>query len=180
MKSRTIFAGVTLVALIVSGCGANMGNTVKPAADVMNATRQTTRGTMNAVMGPGNRMTNRATNQTTNQTSRDMHASTDIANGLVHEGYAKRAFVFVVGDNAYVAIDQGTAAKTDLGTQEKNKISATVKRINKRVKTVYVSANPAAYARFQGFAHDMSAGKPVSAVWDNFRTTISRVFPSAH
>lgn len=172
MKNRLAFASMALIVLTLSGCGANMSNSANPGADVMNATRQGVKNTMNVVTGKGT--------HAAHQTSKDMRSSTVIANGLVRDGYAKHAFAFVVGDNAYVAIEQRSAGKTTLGLQDKNKISASVKRLDKHIKTVYVSANPDAYARFQSFTRDMSAGRPVSAVWDNFRTTITRVFPTAH
>ncbi|WAH39075.1 YhcN/YlaJ family sporulation lipoprotein [Alicyclobacillus dauci] len=170
MKKRLGLAGIAFVAFVLTGCGANTNNGSKPAADVMNATNRVTNGTVNRVTNGAARLGDR----------NHFQMATKIANGLVKAGYAKNAFAFVTGNTAYVAITQKGPAKTNMTMQEKNRIAASVKRMDKRIQTVYVSANPDVYQRFQSFAKDMQAGKPVAAIWNNFSTTVARMFPTAH
>lgn len=168
MNKHAKWIGFGLLTLSLTGCGPQTGNVVQPGADVMNATRgaaNTTRGMVHSTA-------------TSMQDPRSMHMSKNIADGLVRDGYAKHAYVFVVGDTAYVAVDRKQNVKTNQALQEKNKIIATVKRLDRRVKTVFVSTNPNVMTRFQSFAGDLSKGRPVQAVWDNFRTTIASAFPT--
>ncbi|GMA60698.1 YhcN/YlaJ family sporulation lipoprotein [Alicyclobacillus fastidiosus] len=162
MKTRLTLASAALVALVLSGCAANVNNTSKRAADVMNATQRVTKQAPTGAIGD----------------PQHVQMATNIANGLVKRGYAKNAFVFVVGRTAYVAIDQKKPTKTDLGMKQKDAIVNAVKHIDNRVDTVYVSASPDAYHRFQSFAGEMKAGRPVTAVWNNFRTMVTMVFPT--
>lgn len=152
---------MALLTLSLTGCGASVNNASKPAADVMNATFRTT-------------------NSVSNQLSDPQHVqlASKIANGLVKKGYAKQAFAFVVGDQAYVAINQTGKTNTNVTTQQKDRITAAVKQIDGRIHTVSVTSNPQAFHRFQSFANDVQAGKPVSGLWNNFRAMVQNVFPT--
>lgn len=164
MKKRLTIASAALFVLVLTGCGADVNNNSKPAADVMNATKNVTRNPANGRVADKSHV----------------QLATKIANGLVKKGYAKNAFAFVVGDSAYVAVTQKGKSKTNLGLAQKNKIGTAVKRIDNRIHHVYVSANPDVYQRFQSFANDVQAGKPISGIWDNFQTLVARVFPTTH
>lgn len=140
MKIRMAFAGAALTAVLLSGCGANVNNGSQPAADVMNATQHVTKQAPTGALGD----------------KQHVQIARTIADGLVKRGYAKQAFAFVVGNTAYVAINQKHPTKTNLGMRQKNAIVKAVKQIDHRVKTVYVSASPDAFHRFQSFAGDRS------------------------
>lgn len=166
MKLRISLLSVGLASLTLVGCGANVNNASKPAADVMNATHNVAK---NAV---GSHAAD----------SQHMRMASNISNQLVKQGYATHAFTFVVGDNAYVAVNQtkGAQTETNMGMAQKQKIEQAVRKIDGRIRNVYVSANPGTYARFQSFANNMQAGRPTDAVWNNFRTSLSRMFPTGH
>lgn len=166
MKVKVSFLSIGLASMILVGCGANVNNGSKPAADVMNATHRVANNTV------GNRAAD----------SQHMKMATNISDQLVKQGYATHAFTFVVGDNAYVAVNQTKNAqtKTNQGIAQKQKIEQAVRKIDSRVRNVYVSANPGTYARFQSFANNMQSGRPTDAVWNNFRTSLSRLFPTGH
>lgn len=164
MIRSNIVIGIGVLTLALVGCGANVNNVSKPAADVMNATHRAA----NATVG------RRASGD------EHMRMATNISNQLVKQGYGKHVFTFVTGDTAYVAVNQGNQREAKMGVSNKSQIEATVKRIDARVKNVYVSANPQTYARFQGYAKEVNAGRPITAVWDDFRTGVSRMFPAAH
>lgn len=178
------------MSLMLAGCGANVNNASKPAADVMNATNRAGNAVGNATNRVGDAAGNAANRagdvagnapaQARQAAGDKLHMATNISNQLVNQGYAKHVFTFVVGDNAYVAVDQGNQQDGKMGTTNKKHIEDAVKRIDNRVKNVYVSANPNTYARFQGYANQLNAGQPVAGIWNEFRAGIARMFPTTH
>ncbi|TDY43456.1 YhcN/YlaJ family sporulation lipoprotein [Alicyclobacillus sacchari] len=205
MKRIAQMLAVGLVGLSVAGCGTGK-NTAPTGTDVFNATRQAGNTVANATGRAGQIADQGArdlANGAATATRRAGQAAADIGNripgvpanpqhanavhmqiaqkisdDLVRSGYAKQAVTFVAGDTAYVALQQAHPATTNEGLKDKQAISHRVRRMNPQIRTVYVSANPDVYTRFQSFAKDLAAGRPVQAVWNNFQTSISRMFPT--
>jgi YhcN/YlaJ family sporulation lipoprotein len=117
------------------------------------------------------------------------------------------ASVLVSGRTAYVAVNTGTAGDRthgrtttvvpdrtvppgtapgtmgtprtwDISDHLKQRISDVVKQTDPNITTVYVSANPAVFSRFEAFARDLASGRPVTSLGD-LTDIIRRVWPTA-
>jgi len=172
-KSARIAAALCMV-FIATGCG-RVENASQAANGVAQATRQAGNAVANTVQRAG-QATDRVGQAMGDQAAVTFRQANDIASHLVRSGYASRAIAFVMGDVAYVAIQAPSAA----GSEQKNKaqISAYVTSAFPAIRKVYVSENPDVYARFQNFQRMMQQGHPVQGVWQNFKTSVARMFPS--
>ncbi len=65
----------------------------------------------------------------------------------------------------------------DVSLQLKNKIVSKVKKVNRNVQNVYVSANPNFNDRMEGFMAKVRAGDPVDGLVEEFNTMVRRIFP---
>ncbi|MCL6593914.1 MAG: YhcN/YlaJ family sporulation lipoprotein [Alicyclobacillus sp.] len=102
-----------------------------------------------------------------------------IANRVVKVPGVQQASVFVSGDTAYVAVQLNGGMHSQLAEQTKQRVISAVKSNHPEIRTVYVSANPDLFQHFQAFARDLAAGRPVDAIWSNFRSAVQRVWPDA-
>ncbi|GIM44770.1 hypothetical protein DNHGIG_03190 [Collibacillus ludicampi] len=110
------------------------------------------------------------------------------------------ASVLVSGRTAYVAVNTGTSGDRaldrtvppgtapgtirttprtwDVSDHLKQRITDVVKQTDPNITTVYVSANPAIYSRFESFARDLASGRPMTGMAD-LTDMIRRVWPTA-
>jgi hypothetical protein len=71
-----------------------------------------------------------------------------------------------------------TTPKTwDVSDRLKQRIADVVKQTDPNITTVFVSANPAVFSRFEAFARDLASGRPVTSVAD-LTDMIRRVWPA--
>lgn len=108
-----------------------------------------------------------------------IHSEQRIADRVVKTGYVSQASVLVVGDTAYIGVVQKPGVHKEMSTSAKAHLAQIVKQFDKRIKTVYISANPDVYTHFRSFAAEIANGKPVSGLWTNFRSIVTRVWPTA-
>ncbi|MBF8378659.1 YhcN/YlaJ family sporulation lipoprotein [Alicyclobacillus mali] len=160
--------------LLATGCG-RVDNASQAANGVAQATRQAGNAVANTVQRAG-----QAADQV-GQAMGDQAAATfredrDIASNLVRSGYASRAIAFVMGDVAYIAMQAPAAGVS--GQRTKEQVSAHVKSDFPAIRQVYVSEDPNVYARFVNFQRMMQQGHPIQGVWQNFKTSVARMFPS--
>jgi spore cortex protein len=87
------------------------------------------------------------------------------------------ANVIVTDNNAYVAAKLENNAGNKLTKKIERKISNRVKSVDHDIDNVYVSVNPDFYDRMNNYANDIRTGRPVSGFFDEFTTTIRRIFP---
>jgi YhcN/YlaJ family sporulation lipoprotein len=73
----------------------------------------------------------------------------------------------------------GTTPRTwDVSDHLKQRITDVVKQTDPNITTVYVSANPAVFSRFEAFARDLASGRPVTSLAD-LTDMIRRIWPTA-
>ncbi|ATY84945.1 hypothetical protein CVV65_08425 [Kyrpidia spormannii] len=133
----------------------------------------------------------------------------DLAQKVVQIPGVRAATVFVSGDTAYVALDQGTTqgrppapggvapgqpapspspsggatyGQTDVAVsnQLKQRVTDVIRKADPSIRIVRVSANPAVMQRFQTFSQDLQNGRPVSGVADQFRAFVQRLWPAPY
>jgi YhcN/YlaJ family sporulation lipoprotein len=102
-----------------------------------------------------------------------------IADQVVRQAHVRGAYVMVVGNTAYVAVQLHSGVQPGLAQRTKDRITHVVKAAHPQIRTVYVSANPDLYQQFGRFTTDLQAGRPVDAVWSSFRAAIQRAWPTA-
>lgn len=102
-----------------------------------------------------------------------------IAQRVVRTAHVRSASVLLAGRSAYVAVELTPGSKAGLVDQTKKRISSIVKASHPAVTNVYVTANPDAYHHFQRLATDIGQGRPISGLWNNFRSVVTRVWPTA-
>jgi YhcN/YlaJ family sporulation lipoprotein len=106
--------------------------------------------------------------------------SDKIANKLTASPEIDTAFVVLTDNNAYVAVTQASKANTkniQLTDALKDKIADQVKSMAPSVENVYVSTNPDFISRMQGYASEVSQGRPIQGLITEFNALVERVFP---
>lgn len=122
--------------------------------------------------------------RTTNLTARTRMAADSrlqvdqkVADRVARVPGVRQAAVLVAGDTAYIGVELAGGTQTGLAEQKKQAIISAAKAVHPGLRRVMVSANPDVYHHFQDFARDLAAGRPVDAVWSNFRSMVERVWP---
>ncbi len=116
---------------------------------------------------------------TTVDNTHRLHAEKRIADRVIKTGSVQQASVLVLGDTAYIGVVQKPGVHGDMSAVEKSHLSEIVKQFDPRIKMVYISANPDVYSHFQNFATDIAQGRPVSGIWNSFRSMVTRIWPTA-
>lgn len=122
--------------------------------------------------------------RTTNLTARTRTAADPrlqvdqrVADRVARVPGVRRAAVLVAGNTAYIGVELAGGTQAGLAEQKKLAIISAAKAVHPGLSRVAVSANPDVYHHVQGFARDLAAGRPVDAVWRNFRSMVERVWP---
>ncbi|WP_211746445.1 YhcN/YlaJ family sporulation lipoprotein [Paenibacillus sp. Marseille-Q4541] len=71
-----------------------------------------------------------------------------------------------------------TLAEEKVTDEMKQKIAKKIKQMDPKIKNVYVSANPDFVQRAEGYATDLTNGKPISGVVGEFQIMMDRIFPT--
>jgi YhcN/YlaJ family sporulation lipoprotein len=106
--------------------------------------------------------------------------SDKIANKLTASPEIDTAFVVLTDNNAYVAVTQASKVNTkniQLTDALKDKIADQVKSMAPSVENVFVSTNPDFISRMQGYASEVSQGRPIQGLITEFNALVERVFP---
>lgn len=192
MKKLSIFPLSLLLILVLVGCATNKGtnNTNGNAANDQNraventGVGETARGTndlqtdQNRMNNGQNTMNNDHLNQnTTGNTERKVEVADDAADKIAALKEVERANVLVTDRNAYVGVE----LKKDVKESEalKKKIADEVRNVHSEFNNVYVSFNPDVAKRFTEYGNQIRAGEPVEGFFDEFTTSINRMFPEA-
>ncbi|UOQ86677.1 YhcN/YlaJ family sporulation lipoprotein [Gracilibacillus salinarum] len=89
-----------------------------------------------------------------------------------------RAYVITTDNNAYVAATWDKENKGELTDEVKDKITKTVKSVNKDIDNVYVSTNPDFFELAGQYSNDLESGQPVEGFFDQMGNMIERIFPA--
>ncbi|MBX6396426.1 MAG: YhcN/YlaJ family sporulation lipoprotein [Alicyclobacillaceae bacterium] len=138
-----------------------------------------------------------------------LRAADELAQRVVQIPGVRAATVFVLGDTAYVALDQGTTqgrpadsgptapgqshtspspsggttyGQTDVAVSDqlKRRVTDVIRKADPSIRVVRVSANPAVMQRFRTFTQDLQSGRPASGVADQFRAFVQRLWPTPY
>lgn len=160
MNTRKWIGTMAVFILPLAGCG---------SASTPNATKGGAAAS-NAVSNMQNRM---------HAAPQQIHSEKMVAQKLVQSGAVREASVLMVGKTAYVAVEMKPGHTNTLSSSVKSHLVGIVKQATPQVDTVYVSASPDVFSHFQKISRDIGAGRPISGVWENFRSMVLSVWPSA-
>lgn len=170
MKKLAISLSLLLMLAIV-GCANNKDNN--------NTNGNTTNGNNNAAenTGVGESAQGNNDNTTTNNGQSKVEVADDAAEKITAMEEVSAANVLVTDQNAYVgvALKEGVKENEDL----KKKVADEVRRMHTNFNNVYVSFNPDVAERFTEYGNQIRAGEPAEGFFEEFTTSINRMFPEA-
>lgn len=171
-----------LLILSLVGCANNVGTnkTNENAANDHNRTVENV-GVGESAHGTNDLHNDRNTlNNDLNKTGnveRKVEVADDAADRIKALTEVSSAHVLVTDRNAYVGVE----LKKDVKETEKlkKKIADEVRSAHSEFNNVYVSFNPDVVKRFTEYGHQIRAGEPVEGFFEEFTTSINRMFPEA-
>ncbi|HEY9576159.1 MAG TPA: YhcN/YlaJ family sporulation lipoprotein [Pseudobacillus sp.] len=119
------------------------------------------------------------TNNNDDNDNNDMEVSDQAESQLERLKEVRAAKVIVTDQTAYAAVMLNDGSQGKLTNQLENKIADEVRKTDRSVQKVYVSANPDFMQRMRGYGDQLNAGHPVTGLFDEFTKTVRRVFPDA-
>lgn len=146
--------------------------------DATNAGRNGAPGTM----GPGANGNgwNNGNGNVGTRANNNMRLADDIADKLGDMREINNATVMLTDDNAFVAVDMPGNRQGDLTNDLKKRISRNVKKMDKSVDNVYVSADADFFDRMGTYARDIRNGDPIQGMAEQVTETLRRIFPTAY
>ncbi|QUH20964.1 YhcN/YlaJ family sporulation lipoprotein [Alkaliphilus sp. B6464] len=141
-------------------------------------------------MAPGNRMApenNRMTTDnriaTDNRTTTDNRVLSDRADKIVKEVTklkdVKSATVVITDSTALVGINLTSGTKGNLNAQIKKEVEDAVKKADRNIDRVSVTADPDLFTRIGNIARDIGQGRPISGFATEVEEIIRRITPGA-
>ncbi len=173
MKKLAVFPLSLLLTLSLIGCANNNGTGTN---DQNGTTEQT--GTGESAHGDNNGNTNGNNNNETNGNGQSkVEVADDAADKIAAMDEVESANVLVTDRNAYVGVE----LKNDVKDSEalKNRIADEVRSVHSEFNNVYVSFNPEVATRLTEYGNQIRSGEPVEGFFDEFTTSINRMFPEA-
>ena len=201
MKNKNIILAVCillLVSLSVIGCRtaqrpAEPRTTPAPDQEDMNRDGVTGDNNISGTDSGDNRMftdNNRSADDRTitdNRTTMDGGATTgnmaDRVNRIVREVEdirdVRRAAVVITGNTALVGVDMTSGTKGELNSQIKRDVEDAVRRADRDITKVSVTADPDIFTRIENIARDVGEGRPLSGFGTEIEEIIRRITPGA-
>ncbi|WP_066287914.1 YhcN/YlaJ family sporulation lipoprotein [Bacillus sp. FJAT-29937] len=191
MKMKAIIASLFTMS-ILAGCGVNNDNNMNDTAmrnTRDNLTRVNNPGTndfnvfddrnmrntnLTPVRNNNNGITN---NNALNNNNARMRVADRVADKIAALPEVDHANVIVTDNNAYVAA-RLVNNQNGLSRDIERKIADQVKSVDRNINDVYVSVNPDFYDRMNNYSTDIRNGHPVEGLFDEFTTSVRRVFPN--
>lgn len=184
MKLKLMIIASLLLGIYVSGCARNNANdnVALRSRDANEPTRVNYNPRDNGPADTNPNVTDVRYNNQNANLARNSQSRMVVADAAADRVSALKevdtANVIVTNNNAYVAAKLAKNAGTKLTQKLKHKISNRVKSVDPKIKNVYVSVNPDFYHRMTNYANDLRTGKPVSGLFNEFNTTVQRIFPN--
>ncbi|OCA92211.1 YhcN/YlaJ family sporulation lipoprotein [Pseudobacillus wudalianchiensis] len=122
---------------------------------------------------------NNMVNDNNNNNNNGMEVSDQAESQLEKLKEVRAAKVIVTDHTAYAAVMLNNGSQDKLTNQLEDKIANEVRKSDRSVQKVYVSANPDFMQRMRDYGDRLNAGHPVAGLFDEFTETVRRVFPDA-
>ncbi|MFS0687974.1 YhcN/YlaJ family sporulation lipoprotein [Sporosarcina sp. 179-K 8C2 HS] len=179
MKKLAIFPLSLLLVLALVGCANNKGtnNTNGNATNDHNGVTENTGVGESAHGNNGNNNLVNDHNNATNNGQSKVEVADDAADKIAAMNEVESANVLVTDRNAYVGVQLKKGTKEDEAL--KKKIADEVRRVHSEFNNVYVSFNPDVVKRFTEYGNQIRAGEPAEGFYNEFTTSINRMFPEA-
>ncbi|MFP3511501.1 YhcN/YlaJ family sporulation lipoprotein [Peribacillus sp. SIMBA_075] len=171
---KSTFLTSALIALLLTGCGTSDNN--DHGKNVGMNTRSDKNNAMDNTLNVNDRNRDNDYNYNADHNNK-MRVADEIANRLEDMEGVDGASVIITDNNAYVAVN--LTNDKNLTNDLENKIVDQVKKHDKDIDDVYVSANPDFVKSMKEYVNDIQNGKPIGGLSDEFGDMVRRVFPDA-
>ena len=108
----------------------------------------------------------------------DNNRAEDLANKIGEMKDVNAATVVLSENQAWVGIDLAAGLEGKMTNEMKDKITSLVKKEDKKIDTVYVTADADTVQRLRNIARDVTGGKPISGFIDELNEIGRRITPS--
>lgn len=110
--------------------------------------------------------------------TQDTAKARDLAKKISDMKNVNSATVVLSGNKAWVGVDLAAKLEKKMTNAMKNEITTLVKKEDKNITTVYVTADADTVSRLRNIAKDIAAGKPVSGFIKELNEIGRRITPS--
>ncbi|MBU5677281.1 YhcN/YlaJ family sporulation lipoprotein [Alkaliphilus sp. MSJ-5] len=196
MKNKNILLVICIVLLVsiaAIGCRPAERPVPQPAPNQQTIDRNRTTTDNNLPdtnnMAPGN---NRMTTDTDNRITTDNRTTTDnrmngtlsdradeIVNEVTKLKDVRSATVVITDNTALVGINLTSGTKGNLNAQIKKEVEDAVRRADRDIDRVSVTADPDLFTRIENIARDIGQGRPISGFATEVEEIIRRITPGA-
>jgi YhcN/YlaJ family sporulation lipoprotein len=175
MKRSAIFPLALLLILSLVGC-ANNNDKNNKNGNGTNDQNNTSEHTTTGESASGSNGVNN-NDQTNDNGQSKVEVADDAADKIAALDEVDSANVLATNNNAYVGVvlKEGIEENDEL----KNKIADEVRSVHSEFNNVYVSFNPDVANRFTEYGDQIRSGEPVEGFFEEFMTSIDRMFPEA-
>ena len=175
MKRLAIFPLALLLIISLVGCANNNGtnnDNGNGTNDQNNTSDNTTTGES---AGGANDVNNN--DQTNDNGQSKVELADDAADKIAALDEVDSANALVTNNNAYVGVvlNEGIEENDEL----KNKVADEVRSVHSEFNNVYVSFNPDVANRLTEYGNQIRSGEPIEGFFDEFMTSIDRMFPES-
>ncbi|MGI6145066.1 MAG: YhcN/YlaJ family sporulation lipoprotein [Peptococcia bacterium] len=108
----------------------------------------------------------------------DTKKAEDLAEKISEMKDVNSATVVISENQAWVGVDLASGLEDEMTDEMKNEITSLVKKEDKEIDTVYVTADADAVTRIKNIARDVADGKPISGFIDELNEIGRRITPS--
>ncbi len=102
-----------------------------------------------------------------------------IVNEVVRLNEVKSATVVISDETCLVGVNLASGVEGEMTTEVKNKIEDVVKRTDRSISRVAVSADPDIFDKIENIARETGRGRPLSGFADEIEDLFTRIIPNA-
>lgn len=136
-------------------------------------------GRMNRTTDQARNRVNRTTDQARTRMGQNMRVADDVAESVARLDAIDSATVMVTDRTAYVGVMMNKNYKGGMTTKIKDQVAKRVRKEDRSVERVFVSASPGFVDEMGDYARDVRDGRPISGLFQGFSDLIERTFPAA-
>ena len=179
MKKSTIFPILLMLMLTLVGCTNNTVDKNNKNGYGTSTNDQNNNAVGNTGAGESATGTNGVNNNnaTSDNGQSEVAVADDVAKRITAMDEVENAYVLVTDQHAFV----GAVLKKNVKENEdlKSKIAKEVQNEHPEFENVYVSFNPDVAERLTEYGNRIRSGEPVEGFFEEFTTTINRLFPES-
>ncbi|KRU30079.1 sporulation lipoprotein YhcN/YlaJ [Clostridium sporogenes] len=179
-NKKLLFTTGLLSLSLLLGTGCTIKSAKNPPANnaTKNVTEKAKENTANKNAANGTATNENAAKGNTTAATGDLsHRAQKIADELVKIKGIKKAIVVISGRRALVGVTLPNSAEGKMTSDLKKKVKDTVKKVDKEIDTVAVSADADVYDRITKIADGIKEGRGIQEFSTEFKELFNRIIP---